>query len=431
LNSIRDDNADPSGRLENVTGVGDVDKRLDEPRVLRIHRQLNKAEYLYEDALSAVSYNNRTHINYLGSSNRFQNPEDETGKYNYNLFIDTAYINRGTGYIKPQYLIAVGNKSVDSLFNIREVPNNSNPCCGSSTVIDTIPAYIYARYLINATDSARGAGSSGLYSETIINRDYVYDLWDRFIFVPAIHANDRLYLLREVERKADIPYVIEIDSPVVEGSEGIYYNVRALEDMVKRGVLKERTKESKGLGDFYDFKNWSNYHNDVTFSFRFTIPEAKNADRITGIDRDGVSNDMKRFFIESETTNRTPAGNNKIAPTLGGWIKLNNGVATISRTSYQDAINLADMFNIDNILPTVTKGKATPNPDIKGGINVIAGVESVSILNAGGKRVTISNLLGQTVVKTVLSSDNATIKAPKGVVVVQIEGEKAVKAVIK
>ncbi|MFV0581043.1 MAG: DUF6383 domain-containing protein, partial [Parabacteroides gordonii] len=40
-------------------------------------------------------------------------------------------------------------------------------------------------------------------------------------------------------------------------------------------------------------------------------------------------------------------------------------------------------------------------------------------------------VLGQTIANTVLSSDNATISAPAGVVVVAIEGEAAVKAIVK
>ena len=50
---------------------------------------------------------------------------------------------------------------------------------------------------------------------------------------------------------------------------------------------------------------------------------------------------------------------------------------------------------------------------------------------AAGKKVVITNILGQTVANTVVTSDNATIAAPAGVVVVAIEGEDAVKAIVK
>ena len=55
----------------------------------------------------------------------------------------------------------------------------------------------------------------------------------------------------------------------------------------------------------------------------------------------------------------------------------------------------------------------------------------VTINGAAGKNVTISNVLGQIVANTVLSSDKAEIAAPAGVVVVAVEGEAAVKAIVK
>ncbi|KKB55370.1 DUF6383 domain-containing protein [Parabacteroides gordonii] len=64
-------------------------------------------------------------------------------------------------------------------------------------------------------------------------------------------------------------------------------------------------------------------------------------------------------------------------------------------------------------------------------IEVIAGNGYVTVIGAQGKKVAISNVLGQTVANTVISSDNATIAAPAGVVVVAVEGEAAVKAIVK
>ena len=75
--------------------------------------------------------------------------------------------------------------------------------------------------------------------------------------------------------------------------------------------------------------------------------------------------------------------------------------------------------------PTANEGIATSE------VTVIAGEGNVTIANAAGKKVVVSNILGQVVVNTVLSSDNATIAAPQGVVVVAVEGEAAVKAIVK
>ena len=64
-------------------------------------------------------------------------------------------------------------------------------------------------------------------------------------------------------------------------------------------------------------------------------------------------------------------------------------------------------------------------------VTVIAGEGNVQIAGAAGKKVVISNILGQTVANTVITSDNAVIAAPQGVVVVAVEGEEAVKAIVK
>lgn len=64
-------------------------------------------------------------------------------------------------------------------------------------------------------------------------------------------------------------------------------------------------------------------------------------------------------------------------------------------------------------------------------VTVIAGEGQVTIAGAAGKKVVISNILGQVVANTVITSDNAVIAAPQGVVVVAVEGEEAVKAIVK
>ena len=75
---------------------------------------------------------------------------------------------------------------------------------------------------------------------------------------------------------------------------------------------------------------------------------------------------------------------------------------------------------------------ATSNEDVAvSEVTVIATEGGVQIAGAAGKKVVISNILGQVVANTVLTSDNAVIAAPQGVVVVAVEGEEAVKAIVK
>ena len=77
---------------------------------------------------------------------------------------------------------------------------------------------------------------------------------------------------------------------------------------------------------------------------------------------------------------------------------------------------------------------------INGNVVVTEKVEDAEVFNmneeetsapTAGKKVVIANILGQIIANTVLTSDNATIAAPAGVVVVAVEGEAAVKAVVK
>lgn len=87
-------------------------------------------------------------------------------------------------------------------------------------------------------------------------------------------------------------------------------------------------------------------------------------------------------------------------------------------------------------LPILVKGGAeipVANEDITAAdaVKVYAEQGAVRVQNAAGKSVTISNILGQTVATTIITSDDVTIAAPKGIVVVAIEGEKAVKAIVK
>ena len=83
------------------------------------------------------------------------------------------------------------------------------------------------------------------------------------------------------------------------------------------------------------------------------------------------------------------------------------------------------IFSGDLHAPTANEGIATSE------VKVIAGEGNVTIAGAAGKKVVISNILGQVVANTVISSDNAVIAAPAGVVVVAVEGEAAVKAIVK
>ncbi len=76
---------------------------------------------------------------------------------------------------------------------------------------------------------------------------------------------------------------------------------------------------------------------------------------------------------------------------------------------------------------------ATDNETIDAveGIYVVAGNGTVTVQGAAGKSIVITNILGKVVAETVLTSDNATIAVPAGIVAVAVDGEEAVKAIVK
>ena len=107
-------------------------------------------------------------------------------------------------------------------------------------------------------------------------------------------------------------------------------------------------------------------------------------------------------------------------------------VLTDEKSEFNNAKTGGDgalIFNVENIendeMATDTKDITTSD------VTVIAGKGDITIKGAAGKTVTISNVLGQTVANAVLSSNEATISAPAGIVVVAVEGEAAVKAIVK
>ena len=90
-------------------------------------------------------------------------------------------------------------------------------------------------------------------------------------------------------------------------------------------------------------------------------------------------------------------------------------------------IQNAEIFNMNEN----EAGNPTANEAIEAaGVQVIGGQGVVTVQGAAGKVITVANILGQTIANQVATSDNVTIAAPAGVVVVAVDGE-ATKVVVK
>ena len=102
-------------------------------------------------------------------------------------------------------------------------------------------------------------------------------------------------------------------------------------------------------------------------------------------------------------------------------IKVQNGVPVIARhASANEAILNAEWWNIDDRCSTPT---ANEEISANAAVSVVATDGAVIVKGAEGKNVVVSTILGKVVANEVLNSDNETIAAPAGIVVVSVDGE--------
>ena len=156
-------------------------------------------------------------------------------------------------------------------------------------------------------------------------------------------------------------------------------------------------------------------HKNYAFSLRYTDDEHAN------------------FLLESNLK-----GVSKIGSYLGAWVKIHNGVPVLAQFSnnsgnHESAGSISEVINQSQIFKLeATEDAATDNETVTAStISVVATNGAVIVKGAEGKKVAISNVLGQAIANTVITSSEATIAVPAGVVVVAVEGEAAVKAIVK
>ena len=356
---------------------------------LRFFETIRK-EYLMDENNSNLTDAN---VDYLG----MWTADKATGL---SFQIDTAWVNRGAGYIKPQYLISVAHNDfagtpgkpctedgphVDKDGNITDAEH-----CVHAT--PAIPGFERAKYLVSFQDSVDVYGQDKPYAD--IKGGYT-----RVGFVEGIRVADTLWIL-PAEFVALANDKISFDA------------LEAYNDSVNNLASKSYLIKNRLDGD--DHKNY-------TWSFRYVHPE--NAGNVT---EEGVEN---QFLFESNNYD-----NKIIAPENAAWLKIQNGcvVLTDKSSTFSHAATGGDGALIFNVENKVDDQLATDNEEIATSeVTVIALQGAVRIANAEGKKVVITNILGQTVANTVITSSDATIAAPQGVVVVAVEGEEAVKAIVK
>ena len=104
------------------------------------------------------------------------------------------------------------------------------------------------------------------------------------------------------------------------------------------------------------------------------------------------------------------------------------------KTPYLGYVNGVVVLQSDPIAVFDVKGAAGPTSNeviTTSETIVVAGTGCVTVKNASGKKITLSNILGKTLRSVEATSDNFVVPAERGILIVAIEGEPAQKVLIR
>ena len=350
------------------------------PCVANFYRsRIADKQYLFESAHQG-QFDESGNINYLGV--RYQGGEfnDSTA-----IYVDTADVRNP---YRPQYMLAVGTEIVPAG---KYCPiHGFGASCLDEHLVD-VPAQVWGRYLINAQDSLSNANG----------KDYLWEnQYTRLAFVEAMHTGDTLVIFKNGE----YPLTDEGHKDYLTAME---WAREAAANTVTPGendhVYVMNVKDRNGNNATKTFvQDYANYK----FMFRLVNDE-----------------DTRNFIIESHDGEWGLENNTYTAAENANEyraIKVQNGVPVIARhASANEAILNAEWWNIDDRCSTPTANESI----VAGEVSVVATDGAVIVKGAEGKNVIVSTILGKVVANEVLNSDNETIAAPAGIVVVSVDGE--------
>ena len=337
---------------------------------IKLFREENDAQVLYEKKEAKAVVANDT-LSFLNIDNEYQfdvNPA---------IFADTAYINRwdnGVLNTTYQYLLAVNVDPTKSYYcpynpthNTDEWrEENGGPCADAKE-----NRAVYGRFLVNLIDTANVYGVNHIHNNWYVNEDEAGEFKAKLAFVDGVHTNDTLYLTRQGGETVKVA----MDTPDFNVAKFAFRYVDA-----DKKTFKIQTQYKAYLG--------SDKQYETAEDFAEVYEDNENL----------VSNE--------------------------GYLKWVNGTLVVV-----EGYEKGDVFGIEENYegdPTANESINAANSNI-----VVAGVNgAVVVKSAEGKNVIVSTILGKVVANEVVSSDNATIAAPQGVVVVSVDGE-SFKVVVK
>ena len=356
--------------------------------------------YLFEDKQPAMYYLSHENLN-TGSDKNNSFYVDKVAKSNARM---------------PQYLFAMAADSVPAYTYCEKESHGINPPCEHAIAY---PGYVSGRFLVNLNDSVRLSNDKSI-DKIVIRDKFLFDGYVRLAFVEAVHRGDSLYVLKA-------PYSLKSIS-VKDELDGTSYVLPPYLSADSAGVV-------------YDVIPLDGKHNNAAFSLRY----------VGDSETDGFLLESFDYGMENEKGERIHYSG--IGSFEGAWVKLQNGVPVLAqisddahkgnhdtddslvdnefyeKQSWDELLNQAAIFGLSE---GTNGGNITANDEITvSGVTVIAGNGQVTIMGAAGKQVVVSNILGKVVANQIITSDNATIAVPAGIVAVAVEGEAAVKAIVK
>ena len=248
------------------------------------------------------------------------------------FIVDTAWVNRGFGNIKPQYLISIDRHDYQGVAG--------EPCTEAGPHIDesghitddpyecvhahkAVPGFKRGKFLINFHRFAN--------NDVMVNEDdYKWAEYDRAGFKEAIVYNDTLYVLRDEFKNLKNE---EIDLAKIASAE-----VEA---------QRAYSKKHGNLDGFlsYKYELAGDQHKYVTWSMRF-------------VDREKAKNEVEEdraFLIESMNAFYNEVESQWIAPTYAAWLKMQNGCLVLSdefTSAFDEVVTGGDdalIFNVEHV----------------------------------------------------------------------------------
>lgn len=294
-------------------------------------------------------------------------------------YTTALYLHAIGGEHMPQYMLGVATGTVEDGKWCDK--HGYNPTCsGEHFEPVDYKGYLYGRFLVNLNDSTDNA--------------YMWnDVYTRLAFMEGVIK------------------------------DGVFYQVNA-----GNGYTLASLSEKYGVIAPADF-------NDNTKLVPTTLTKDVHANCLFSLRK--ITDDGEDFLLETNLDGVSGIGSFK-----GAWVKIENGVPVLAKSKEEvggshdgdeakvdELVKQAQVFSLKDAEGEI----ATDNESISSTseVSVIAAKGSVRVLNATGKSVKITNLLGQTVAETIATSNDVEVNAPTGIVVVAVEGETAVKAIVK